>query len=256
MNQIKFNQTGGFPLSTNILDKLQENYQIFSALGSFAGELGILTGCEELGGKVTPGVMMIKGEVIYFEGGLLSDKVIVIETYENKIFEDGASKPTILKRVAQFGNSLTAYLWADFYRVKTQKSLNDRIKALEDKPNPIPLGLVAIWNKPSNIPIPQGWQELTDLAGKVPVGLQLDDADFGTIGQTGGATKHQLTQAELPNYDLRRNVGIDTPKGGSEVIWGNHPGNKRTEIMNSGGQDQPHNNLQPYKVVQFIEYVG
>lgn len=258
MNTINFNQTGGFPLSTDILNQLQANYQIFSALGSFAGNLGILIGCEDVGGKVMPGVMIINGEIIEFEGGLLSDNVIISETLENKIFEDGQAKPTIVSRVAIFGNSLNAYPWADFYRVKTQKSLVDRIKALEDKPNPIPIGLVAIWNKPSNIPLPLGWQEVVDLKGKLPAGILEGDSDFGTIGQTGGGKSQAILKTHLPAVGVGYQfVEPGTPDwGGGGFDGGGNKFARRNATTSNMGDGTELPILNPYRVVRFIEYVG
>ena len=115
-------------------------------------------------------------------------------------------------------------------------------------------GGMILWNKPAN-EIPTGWHEVADWKGRIPVGVddtlnfvgQLENPEFATLvsgqlipGRTGGKKTHKLTQAELPNYNLRRDVGKETPAGGNETIWSSGPGNHASTYINSGGGDQPH----------------
>ena len=179
MNKIKFNQTGGFPLSTNILDAMQSAYAIFNQLSSLAGNKAIISGCEQLGNTVADGVIFLNGEILPFKGGSIGTSIIIKEESESRVFEDGATKPVILKKYATFGSSLPekTFTWAEFKRFEnlienTEKNLDfeKRIKALETRKSPIPLGLIAIWGKPASEPIPEGWQECTDLRGLFPLG--------------------------------------------------------------------------------------
>lgn len=126
MNKIEFNQTGGFPLSTNILDAMQEAYGVFNSLGHLAGNKAIISGCIVTGSSVSDGVVFINGEVLPFKGGPKSANIFVKEEAENGIFEDGSHKPIIVKRYATFGSSTPdkTYQWADFVRAKTLIELN------------------------------------------------------------------------------------------------------------------------------------
>ena len=63
MNKINFNQTGGFPLSANILYAMQSAYAIFNQLGSLAGNKAIISGCEQLGNTVADGGIFLNGEI-------------------------------------------------------------------------------------------------------------------------------------------------------------------------------------------------
>ena len=141
MNKINFNQTGGFPLSTNILDAMQSAYAIFNQLGSLAGNKAIISGCEQLGNTVADGVIFLNGEILPFKGGAIGSSVIIKEESESRVFEDGATKPVIFKKYATFGSSLPekTFVWAEFKSIKNlislaqEKAEKTALKTAEDK---------------------------------------------------------------------------------------------------------------------------
>lgn len=263
MNKFDFNQIGGFPLSTNILDGMQTAYSLFNALGEIAGNFAIISGCNINGSTVSDGVVYINGEVLAFKGGLLGSTVIISEDTENRFFESGESKTVLRKRFATFGSSVTNYPWVDFKRVfpsvqiqSFKDSFEARLVALENRPSPIPAGMIAIWNKPETVPIPTGWQECVDLKGRVPVGWDNNDNDFEFVGKIGGEKKHKLTVAEMPSHShsFVRNYG-ESRGGKSDGTTAPRDGGGVLQLNPTGG-DLPHNNLQPYRVIRFIEFIG
>ena len=141
MNKINFNQTGGFPLSTNILDAMQSAYAIFNQLGSLAGNKAIISGCEQLGNTVADGVIFLNGEILPFKGGSIGTSIIIKEESESRVFEDGATKPVIFKKYATFGSSLPekTFVWAEFKSIKNlislaqEKAEKTALKTAEDK---------------------------------------------------------------------------------------------------------------------------
>ena len=128
MNKINFNQTGGFPLSTNILEAMQSAYAIFNQLGSLAGNKAIISGCEQLGNTVADGVIFLNGEILPFKGGTIGTSVIIKEESESRVFEDGATKPVIFKKYVTFGSSLPekTFVWAEFKRVDNLLDLTEK----------------------------------------------------------------------------------------------------------------------------------
>ena len=117
--------------------------------------------------------------------------------------------------------------------------------------------------------------KLPNLAGNVPVGYNSADANFNTVGKTGGEKTHTLSVTELPSH---RHPPVDvghrlldynystTGQGVSERrVALASSGNYIAPVVNSSKTDwaghdytgdagggQAHNNLQPYAVVKYI----
>ncbi len=304
MNTLKLDNTGGFPLDTDILDFMQNAYLMFNHLGNLAGNYAIISGCKVTGNKVENGVVFIDGEVLNFKGGTLAKSVIIKEEIKQLTFEDGTKKDVEKIRYATFGVGSSAVAWSKFKRPlnliefendfdKTNEenedkfqqvgtwvsTIEDKIKNLEihltEKLNKIvPKGLVAIWGRPAN-EIPEGWQECTDLSGRVPVGFDADydytDNDdvnnyrLDVKGAVGGSREHRLTINEMPKHGHPFKVTTSSKWGEGRSGGTYYPAMEdygyyaylKSEIYSkTAGGDKPHNNMPPYRVVEFIEFVG
>lgn len=95
------------------------------------------------------------------------------------------------------------------------------------------------------------------LKGKVCVGLDEDDEDLDTIGNTGGEKTHTLTEDEMPSHyhNLLNYInGYAPPTQGGEykaVLSGTPVSDNFQAVKNAGG-GQAHNNMQPYEVVGYM----
>lgn len=91
---------------------------------------------------------------------------------------------------------------------------------------------------------------LPDLRGKVTVGKDSTDADFDTLGNTGGEKTHTLTVNEMPKHS--HNFKFDQTAGSDVTAVKTGVNNSYGKATSETGGDQPHNNLQPYIVTNYI----
>ena len=135
----------------------------------------------------------------------------------------------------------------------------------------VPVGSVVLW---ASAAAPDGWllcqgqsfvaadypqlaavlggTTVPDLRGRVPVG-RAASGTFGSLGATGGAETHQLTVAQMPTHqhtygDSRAASQAST---GTNPVHGTAFNNSNYNTSFSGG-NEAHNNLQPYRVINFI----
>ena len=287
MNKLHTEHNAGYPFDVGFLAFMQTAYSLFNHFGHLAGNKVIISGCEEVGNTITPGTVFINGELFPFEGGAKGDTVIIKEETNEVTFEDGFLRPLETIRTAAFGRSTPekTYNWEDFKRVynlqylgenktdntKTEKLLK-RIEKLEKEKQAVPIGLVAIWGKPEN-EIPEGWEEYVPMRGVMPIGYDpeykkdendAEDYHLNTLKQKGGKRSHKLSVEEMPSHrheTVNDASGSDRDSkgyGSAFTIDTDEITHNRRNLMSiepSGG-DRPHNNMPPYRVVQFIKYVG
>ncbi len=268
----KFLQTDGVPLTNDLMQLIEEAYSIFEVLGDLAGNLTILKGCNLVGSTVEPGIVAIEGKLYHFEGGLVSDTVYINLQEIKKTFQNQTEKVLIENRTVRFGNAITTYNWSDFVRLETLKqiqvkvnnsvtqqqfnSLIAEIDLLKLKTAPIINGgIIFPFRRPAS-EIPIGWKECIDFRGKTIVGRDPNDNDFANLGNTVGSKTHTLSINEMPthNHGWTGNNGNGWPKDSSDSTGaGNvHSYVRHTKLEDKGG-NQPHNNIQPSRIVNFIE---
>lgn len=288
MNKLHTEHNAGYPFDVGFLAFMQTAYSLFNHFGHLAGNLAIISGCEEVGNTISAGTVYINGELLPFVGGAKDDTVFIKEVTNEVTFDDGFLRPLENIRTAAFGRSTqeNTFKWEDFQRVsnlqdlgknKTDntetKKLLDRIEKLEKQKQAVPIGLIALWGKPAS-EIPAGWREYVNLRGKMPIGLDPDyvktkddvqDYRLNALNQSGGERSHKLTTDEMPAHAHNYNDiyysekwgWVNTPHGeGSGSSDDGNKGYAMDRTSESTGGDQPHNNMPPYRVVQFIEYVG
>lgn len=274
MNRVKLDNLGGLPLTQEILAFLQASSQdALGAIANLAGPLVIITGVTVSGNTNSNGWVAINGELLPFVGGTITGTVGIIETVTQKNFKNDSDNDVLIERVAT--NVVSgAFNWASFVRLPRLFEMT-------------PPGMLAPY---AGATAPAGWllaqgQEvsrtgyaalfatlgttygvgngtttfnLPDLRGRVPVGLQQFDVDFGNIGLTGGAKNVALTSLQNGPHTHTVNVGRTKRGDGSNPNHaaaspdGDFFGSAFSYTTQTSGAGEPHNNIQPYITLNYI----
>ena len=285
MNTINFIQTGGVPFTNNVAAEFEKAYSIFNAYGQIAGDKTIISGCVENGNSVSDGFLYVNNELFYFEGGAKSDNIFLNVENIDKVFEDQTTKTLIKIRTLKFGNAIeNVWNWSDFKRIDTILALMARLDVLEASQRITNAklaiftrgGVVLPWRR-TVAEIPAGFAPVWDIAGRTIVGLDPNDTDFNVVGKLFGSKTHTLKIEELPShrFSLFGGNGINTtqinqnPNGTAASVFDSPSSNSdwNGAITTAAGEasfgktnylgnNQPHNNVQPSIVANYIEWVG
>lgn len=137
--------------------------------------------------------------------------------------------------------------------------LNEMQRNLLDLVYPIGRGFIDFTDTDYSDYLGFEWER--ECVGMFPIGKDENDGDFDEIGKTGGEKKHTLTIDEMPNHnhnggELDNAIGTrEWGTGVDRYMIGTGAGYP-IGIMISKGGGQPHNNLPPYKVVNYWKRVA
>jgi len=249
MNKIDLDNIGGFPLEQDTLKFMQDSYDdMFASIAHLLGDKVILSGVQVVGGNVTDGWIVYQGEIIKFQGGALGDDVVIIDTDQSAIFEDGNARQVYKTRIATIG-APGNFPFSDLKPVNVG----------------VPPGTVVMWSGSVNN-IPAGWQLFEALKGKFIVGFDPNDEDYNEIGKTGGDKSLILQSTHLPSQINVSITGKMIKKGGvanGVVVLDTTPvggesadpsfGNKDVNTtMKIAGGSQPFDKRPTYYTIAYI----
>lgn len=147
---------GNFPVDAETFQQLQDYIDAVAGLASMYidedAEGAILSGCEPLdsGTRRSPGWLILRGRLVWYEGGLVADDISVIEE-TIKVESKGVSYDAYVRRRAVAGNV------ADNVGYYTWETLVSKSTTLVDVPR-IPIGSVMGWVRIGpDQPAPEGW---------------------------------------------------------------------------------------------------
>lgn len=129
MNNINFDEPNGFPLEADAtLGFMQSTYQdALTGLAAYFGDMVIISGLAEAGGSVSDGWVVVDGELLFFEGGVVGSTFIVEETIVEKANQDSTLVERYFTRKCKFGAGGTQYDWEDLQRLEGIQALQNRI---------------------------------------------------------------------------------------------------------------------------------
>lgn len=95
---------------------------------------------------------------------------------------------------------------------------------------------------------------IPDLRGRAPVGMDIAQTEFETLGKTGGAKTHKLTTAEMPSHTHPYTNSDNSTTAQFSVAGGTGMDNKtnRPGTTSATGGNGAHNNLAPYLTINYI----
>ena len=150
----------------------------------------------------------------------------------------------------------TKQVWQDGETIATAERMKHIEDGIADLYNAIfPVGQIVIKGDNEDYTNWLGFTWERTAVGKVLVGIDSTDTDFNTIGKTGGEKTHTLSVPEMPRHAhyIASNL-TNNPIGGIDrtIMYGVPESVEPTNYSSeSTGNNQPHNNLQPYQVVAY-----
>lgn len=179
MNKQNFTSNNSFPLSIESLSFMQEMIGAAAGLARIGGENYILSGCKQSGNNIAPGVIVVNGEVMPFEGGNIVSTIVVVETSKDISANGLTFKNARVERYAKFatGTGVNYLPWANFKPLQTNEQLEKAkatMKYVDDaiangQKGSIPAGVIVMWSGAEN-KIPSGWALCN---GMTPVGQEI-----------------------------------------------------------------------------------
>jgi microcystin-dependent protein len=242
----------GFPLTIERLQFLQNTYaKAFSQLSKIYGEGAIIIdGLERDGDTISSGAVIIRGEIMAFEGGAYESRIGIFETVENVPYNidanaDGQLDPKAADTVRFAKCSIWGGVYGastiDFKRVGNLQSLGAQLGDIK---------LVYRAFDPSSID--KGWalcdgeNGTPDMRNNYPIGA----GDDVSLGQTVGSKSVTLGLDNIPAHNHNGNATIaghkhDLPKTVYSKEGGFGDGNTFSDKDNLGKTDVTETSMSP-----------
>lgn len=240
-------------------------------------------------GTLTPNYKLDVAGTGHFLGDLLLDGKLQVNNY---VGINTPATPAYQLEVNGSGRFAGQFTVNDYVAINTAIDNNYHLKVngntyvngnltVTGSINLVPTGCIMMYYGDGTSPAPTGWlwcdgtdipetytalrnlvgTKTPNMKGRVPVGRDAAQTEFDTLGETGGEKTHTLTKAEMPNHNHGFTAIQDrtwTNDSGVSGMWTANQEKPGTTTATGGppgatdGQSSPHNNLQPYLVLNYI----
>jgi microcystin-dependent protein len=227
-HQIDFTKIGGFPLTQNAMQFIQESYnEALEAASRIGGQYIILSGLTEAPpNNFSGGWVIFNGEIVPFAAGLGQSDVKIVETYSGLTFRDGSTPIVYTVRTAQFTAPVTGSVpFTSFQRLnleilKTQVNAAAATAgtalalamAVSSSTQSFTPGMILMWTG-NPLSLPLDWHlcdgapnpkvgstvVIPNLRGKFIVGYSANTGTY-TMGAQGGVASVTLSVAQMPSH--------------------------------------------------------
>lgn len=214
MNSIDFLKYTEFPVSAETYNFMQGMIGMLGKLASLGGTNCILSGCEDGGGTVSPGYVIINGEILPFVGGTKTSYVIIDEAKTSVQVYDSTYEGLYTIRVVKFGTGTGQLEWASFARITDMRTMAASLAMLSNAFASHTENHTVAWDKvqgkPSTYPPSEHGHTWAQISGKPSgrfayFGLFTYDGQSGKLG--GDLPSVDITRVSTGRYKLAHNMG-------------------------------------------------
>jgi hypothetical protein len=177
-------------------------------------------------------------------------------------YDDVHGKLTILNFILDAGEHVTIYADGVVTATTGYNSILTDLTTLKLIAAPFYLtvtganGGMLLWKRPVS-DIPPGWQEVVNWRGRLPMGYDPGDADFNTIGATGGIKQQVIVEANIQEITVSLPTADGAIPGGySSSFVGLSQSSSTHSTVKVGVTTPTPLELNPYRIAMFIEFVG
>lgn len=252
MNQIDFLKYNQFPLSTETLSALQDMIILTARIASLGGQNYILSGCIEQNNVVSPGYLVVAGEILPFEGGPKSTYITIVEEKSSVNVYGDSYQDIYISRKAVFGSGSPKYSWSSFNNLRPIAELSVDIANLKNELTYHTSNHTVQWNnitgKPSSYPPVQHTHDWNSITSKpttfspsihshpgLGVFLGYFDKNGTSVTKYYGSFDVGVARLATGMYKLIHNIGhtnyLVIGVGGENNTWDNKTISIRSNIQ-------------------------